>query len=76
MPAISLGIHHILNRGGDKNANPEREQGAKPETPVTTAQQEEPEPKPMETSTLKPASWASMSKTARKSWHATQKQKK
>jgi hypothetical protein len=62
MPAISLGIHHILNRGGDKNANPEREQGAKPETPVTTAQQEEPEPKPMETLTLKPASWASMSK--------------
>ncbi len=44
------------------------EQGAKPETPVTTAQQEESEPEPMETSTLKPASWASMSKKARIYW--------
>ena len=52
------------------------EQGAKPETPVTTAQQENTEPEAMETPTLKPASWASMSKMARKSWHATQKRKK
>ncbi len=44
------------------------EQGATPETPVTTAQQDVPEPESMETSTQKPANWASMSKIARKYW--------
>ncbi len=40
----------------------------KPEKRATPAQREVTEPEPMETSTLKPASWASMSKKAKTHW--------
>ncbi len=44
------------------------EQGAKPEAQVTTAQQENTEPEPVEKSKRKPANWASMSRKAQKHW--------